>query len=228
LREVGKQAVLGLGYQMGALRFMEQLRAKALVAPLFETGQLTPGICRQIVQSFRATYPGLPCLWDWLDDAARYAIEGVRSETEKLRMDRDGTVTKVRLPSGRALRYENLRLAPEQYPVRYLGDDGMEHEFTPEAPSIVYGRGQHLYGGKLCENVVQATARDLLVEAILRLEEAGLHVLFHVHDEVIVETPVAEADAAERAIDVELSHEPPWAPGLPVKCEIQRVERYTK
>ncbi len=228
LREVGKQAVLGLGYQMGALEFMKQLRAKPVVARLFETGQLTPVACKQIVQSFRETYASITCLWRWLDDAARNAVDGVQSTTQKLNFLRDGHVMKVWLPSGRSLRYENLRLEAARRSIRFLGDDGMEHEFTPEDASVAYGRESHLYGGKLCENIVQATARDLLVEAILRLENSDLRVMFHVHDEVVVEVAEADADAASQAIDAELSRQPPWADGLPVKCEVQVANRYTK
>jgi DNA polymerase len=228
LREVGKQAVLGLGYQMGALEFVKQLRAKPLVAPLFDTGQLSPSICHQIVRSFRDEYSRISRLWPWLDEAMRHAIGGVRTRTDRLDIDRDGSVTKVWLPSGRALRYENLRLGTSRQSIRYLRDDGMEDEFVPNVPSMIYGREAHIYGGKLCENVVQATARDLLVEAILRLEASGLRVLFHVHDEVVVEVAESDADLAEHTVNAELSHQPSWAPGLPVKCEVQIATHYTK
>jgi DNA polymerase bacteriophage-type len=228
MREVGKQAVLGLGFQMGALEFMKQLRAKPLVAHLFDTGQLTPPICHQIVRSFRQEYSQIGRLWQCLDESVRRAIDGVKTQTERLTIDRDGDVTTVCLPSDRALRYEDVRLDHTSRSIRFLGEDGMEHDFQPDAPAMLYARKSNLYGGKLCENIVQATARDLLVDAILRLEEAGLRVLFHVHDELIVEVPTADVESAQRIVTDELSHEPSWAPGLPVACEVQPAAHYTK
>lgn len=228
LREVGKQAVLGLGFGMGALKFMAQLRAKPLVAPLFDAGQLTALMCRQIVDSFRNTYRAIPLLWNSLEWALRRSIDSLPTDLGWLSIDQRGSVTRVFLPSGRAIRYEDLRLEPGERAVHYLGNDGMVHEFTPDEPSMVYGREDHLYGGKLCENIVQAIARDLLVEAILRLEARGLRVIFHVHDEVIVEVPATDAEAARQLVDAELSRQPEWAPGLPVKCEARVMERYAK
>ena len=86
----------------------------------------------------------------------------------------------------------------------------------------------HSMVGSYAENVVQATARDLLVEAILRLESLGLPVLFHVHDEVICE--VRDEDAA-RLVSLSSANSrrtPAWASGLPVACEVQIADRYGK
>ena len=82
-------------------------------------------------------------------------------------------------------------------------------------------RGVPLYGAKLCENIVQATARDLLVEAILRLEAQELGVRFHIHDELVVEVPRAAAEDAASRVEQELSRVPEWAAGLPLACEVR-------
>jgi DNA polymerase len=76
--------------------------------------------------------------------------------------------------------------------------------------------------------VVQATARDLLVEAILRLEALGLPVLFHVHDEVVCEVPDDRADWGQETLERELCRTPEWALGLPIACEVKIAERYGK
>ena len=112
--------------------------------------------------------------------------------------------------------------------IKYLDENGELAEFEPDEPSLVYGKQLALYGGKLCENVVQATARDLLVESILRLESLGLPVLFHVHDEVIAEVSHEDVEKAREVVQCELSRTPPWAPGLSVACEVRVADRYGK
>jgi DNA polymerase I-like protein with 3'-5' exonuclease and polymerase domains len=90
------------------------------------------------------------------------------------------------------------------------------------------GKIKSLYGDKLTENIVQATARDLFGEAILRLERAGLPVVLHVHDEVVVEVDETAAADAERAVKEIMCVEPAWASGLPIMVETQIAEAYTK
>lgn len=228
LRMVGKAAVLGLGFGMGPLKYMNTLRAEPNVAGLFDTGALTPIICRDIVMAFRRTYPRIPRLWSDLEAAARASADGGRHSVGPVRFERSGQVTLLWLPSGRALRYLDLRLEARQRSIRYLGEDGMESEFTPDGPAMVYGADTVLYGGKLTENIAQAIARDVLVEAILRLEAAGWLVLFHVHDEVVLEVKREQADAAREAIGRELARALPWADGLPLDCEVSVLDRYAK
>ena len=132
------------------------------------------------------------------------------------------------LPSGRALRYPRLRLEDRERVIRYLDEMGETAEFTPEEPSLVYGQDNVLYGSKLVENVVQATARDLLAEAILCIESRGLSVVFHVHDEVAVMAPTEKADEAKWIVEEEMTRVPTWATGLPIAAEVQVAERYGK
>jgi DNA polymerase len=213
---------------MGALKFLNTLRAKPLTATLFDMGDLSPQICCSIVRDYRSRYPMIPMFWKALDDAGRTAANGLNTAIGCLRFERGGDITRVWLPSGRALRYAHLRMEDTQRTIRYLDDWGEESEFTPDGPSLMYGHGTVLYGGKLCENVVQAVARDLLVEAVLRVEARGFHVLFHVHDEVIVEVESTRTDEAQRAVEEELSWAPTWAQGLPIGCEVKSAERYQK
>jgi DNA polymerase len=93
---------------------------------------------------------------------------------------------------------------------------------------MLYGTRAFLYGGKLCENIVQAVARDLLVEAVLRLESRGIRVLFHVHDEVVVEAESVRVKEVQQAVEQELARVPEWANGLPIACEVKAMERYKK
>jgi DNA polymerase len=225
---VGKQAVLGLGFNMGALKFVNRLRADEKAAPLFDSGQLSPLICRDIVREFRVRYPMIPLLWHELEAAARLIVEGQNSHVGRIDFSREGDLMQLRLPSGRALRYAKLRLENVDRTIRYLDDWGEEAEFTPKEPSLTYGCKEALYGGKLCENLAQAVARDLLVEAILRIEARHCPVIFHVHDEVVVEVEKDRAQEAQGVIEEELSRVPTWAAGLPIGCEVSVKEKYGK
>jgi DNA polymerase bacteriophage-type len=227
-RQVGKTAVLGLGFGLGALTFMNRLLADRATAGLFDSGVLSSLICRDIVSEYRQRFPLIEQFWNDLDQAARAAVDGCTPSLGGLRFDRDGEVVRCWLPSGRALRYPRLRLVNTPRTIRFLGVNGEQAEFTPDGPSLVYGRDTVLYGGKLCENVVQATARDLLVEAILRLERLGFPVLFHVHDEVIVEVTTERAEEAKVAVGQELNRIPAWASGLPIACEVRQADNYHK
>lgn len=228
-RQIGKFAILGLGFSMGALKCMNQLRADPITASLFNSGVLTPLICRDIVKTYRTRYPRIPQLWGDLEAGFRAAINGQTSTVKGIRFEKSDNVVLVWLPSGRALRYPDAKLSNETRTIQYLDDNGEQAEFTPDGPAIIYGSaGTNLYGGKLTENVVQAIARDILVEAILRLESQGLLVLFHVHDEVVVSVPASESESAKRIVTQVLQTPPAWAVGLPLAAEVTVVERYGK
>lgn len=227
-RQVGKTMVLGLGFGMGGLRFMNSLRADPHAAKLFHDRTMTPEKCAKIVRGFRTSHPAIPKLWGALETAARNAILGRKQEVCGLCFEQKGSELLVRLPSGRALRYPDARIEDSHRTIRYLDENGDEAECQPSGPAIVCGRENNLYGGKLTENVVQATARDMLVDAILKLETMGWTVVFHVHDEVVVMAQEAEAERAKVDVERVLSATPEWAGGLPVSSEVMVVDRYTK
>ena len=119
-------------------------------------------------------------------------------------------------------------MATKPRTIRYLDENGEEAEFTPDGDCIVYGNEITLYGGKICENIVQAIARDILVEAILHLESEGWKVAFHVHDEIVLECPREQAEQCEAALKIALKRVPTWGQGLPLNCDVAVVDRYTK
>ena len=117
----------------------------------------------------------------------------------------------VVLPSGRSLIYRDVRSSGGWTAQTELG-----------------GKRQYFYGGKLCENLVQAVARDVFAESLLRLEQAGVEVVFHVHDEAVCEVPEASAQEAALAIEKLMSITPDWLSGCPLAAEAVVTKRYCK
>ena len=126
------------------------------------------------------------------------------------------------LPSGRRLYYRNPRLEPGlkgRPEIVYDGVDQLTKRWGPV----------RTYGGKLVENMVQAVARDVIVEAALRVDRARLgELVLSVHDELLFEVPLAEAERLARAIGREINWRPDWAADLPVASEGQWTLRYGK
>lgn len=116
----------------------------------------------------------------------------------------------MKLLSGRKLTYRNV------------------HPFFGEWLCTLQGRNVTSYGGKLTENLVQATARDIFCGQLLAIADAGFTIRFHVHDEAIVEVPEQHAEAAAAEINAIMSTAPSWAPGLPLAAETIIAGKYTK
>ena len=147
------------------------------------------------VQSFRRSNPNICRLWSVLDEALRGSEE-------------DG-VLEVPLVSGRSLKYFQVTSA--------LG--------WQSVPGNIFNTPQRTYGGLLAENMVQAIARDCFLHGLLNLERAGFRVLFHVHDEVVVDAPM---DARPEQVVAELTRLPSWADQLPVAAEAEESTHYKK
>lgn len=217
LRQKGKVATLALGYQGAA-------------GALINMGALKMGIPEEdlpdIVRRWRDSNRRIVDLWYSVEKAAIGVVQtgrptGVRGLLFALEGDHSTgqfflTVT---LPSGRKLFYAKPFLSPNQWGNDSLHYYGMNQ--TTKKWEVV-----DTYGGKLVENCVQAIARDCLAENIERLEVAGFPVVFHVHDEVII-------DCKKEKVDIEavygiMSQPIPWAPGLPLKADGWVGEYYTK
>jgi hypothetical protein len=167
-----------------------------------------------IIKQWRDAHPAIRQLWKELGRAARVAIRteqpirvggGCRPETVAAF---DGHALTLTLPSGRAINYPGARLVAN----RKFEDGDPDIEFFDNAKG--QWKGVRAWFGTLVENVVQATARDLLAAALLRFEARGLSVVFHCHDEVVIEAK----EGAVTAVDVlAIMLVPlPWAAGLPL------------
>jgi DNA polymerase len=235
-RAVGKQAVLGCGYGMGALRFAAG--CTALGVDLAAAGTTAAAV----VEGYRDAYPAVAGvkvsgggrvwreggLWKDVEAAAREALaKGHTSGAGRCTFSRDGGALVIGLPSGRRLCYRNARIEDRVPP--YCQAQGLPP--TPK-PAIVYDSARQAgvvtYGARLVENIVQAICRDLLVAAMLACERQGLPVVLHVHDEVVPEVPATEAEEALRRLVTLMSTPPAWAEGFPLEVEGFVAERYLK
>lgn len=235
-RAVGKVAILGCGYSMGVDRFAETC-ARAGVD--LEAIGLS---AEQVVEGYRDAYPAIAGtkvtsgdfsfrengLWQRLGDAAKDALINSQPAVVAKCTFRaeDGALT-IRLPSGRRMWFRDARI--EGKVPGYAAKMGLA---SRPRPTVVYrnsrGIDEDLYGGRLTENVVSGICRDLQAAALVALEKAGLPVVLHVHDEIIIEVPEDRAEESlQRMLEI-MSTPPAWAAGFPVQAEGFSSPRYSK
>ena len=212
LRQRGKVAELALGYQ-GGVPAMRQMDTGKLLADLPDEE------IKDIVDKWRNTNPKIRNLWYSFNDAAIRVIQNggslrVRCCTFARECDciRGTTCMTVSLPSGRKLYYVEPSVGENRWggpSITYMGVNDKNK----------WGRIE-TYGGKLVENVVQAIARDCLAQAIEHLEAAGLPVVFHIHDEVVIDTAAFDTNDAmlDKVVKI-MSTTIPWAEGLPLGAD---------
>ena len=209
-RQLGKQAVLGCGYGMGAERFQETCASYGM--------DIDPQMADLAVQTYRRVYPKVTKFWKDIERGAKGALTGQVFQVGPVQWSYDQAIDRLfcELPSGRKLAYNNPRIEP--------------HGSGTSLSHMKYDKGQWVrrrtWGGGLTENIDQAVARDVMAYAIPRAEHAGYEVLLHTHDELITEVPKGQGSPEHLAsIMCEL---PEWASHLPLNGEGKRVARYMK
>lgn len=208
LRQKGKVAELALGYQGGTGALINM--------GAFDMG-LTEEELPDIVSRWREANRRIRDLWYAMENAAvRVISEGGSVGVGCVILSREydqstgADCMTILLPSGRKLYYINPKLGVNQWDKPSINYMGMEQS-TKRWGTV------ETYGGKLVENCVQAIARDCLACSIERLEAAGMPVVFHVHDEVVIDIP---ADRADLDAVVQLMGAPmPWAADLPLNAD---------
>ena len=210
LRQRGKVAELALGYQGGvsAMRRMDTGH---------QLDNLSDDEVKDIVYRWRNTNKRIRDLWYAVDGAAIDTVSTGRTNTVRcLTFAREIDPSNgldfltITLPSGRKLYYAHPAIGTNRWgeaSVTYMGMDQTTKKW----------KQLETYGGKLVENCVQAIARDCLAGAIERLEAAGFPVVFHVHDEVVLDCPCFGADL-DKVVEI-MSAPIPWAPGLPLNAD---------
>lgn len=219
LRQRGKVAELALGYQGGvsAMRRMDTGH---------NLDDLSDDEVKGIVDRWRETNSMIRDLWNIVDSAAVTVITNGGAQTIRSKTT-DAVITlaceldvitgtrymTILLPSGRKLYYPSPEIGVNRWgnpSVSYMG----QNQTTKRWERV------ETYGGKLVENIVQAIARDCLAIAIENLESQGLHVVFHIHDEVVIDTPAwADEDTMLDTVTKIMTKPIPWAQALPLNAD---------
>ena len=214
LRQKGKVAELACGYGGGV---------NALKAFGAEKMGLSEEHMKEIIRMWRQSSPRICQMWRDVENAAKQAIRHKGSRVKYrhgVEFYTKAGMLFIQLPSGRAIAYVKPRIEHEAAPID-------RETLTYEGTLMTGGWGRnHTWGGKLVENIVQATARDCLAMAMLRLDKAGYKIVMHVHDEVILEQPYGKGSLEEAA---GIMGQPiDWAPGLLLRADGYETEYYKK
>lgn len=207
-RFVGKQAVLGCGYGMGG--------------PKFRTTCIGYGrdigdeLALLTVQTYRKKNRRVVSAWYDVERAAKEAIRrpGLTTESFKCRFKVEGDFLLIQLPSRRCLAYYKPRILDDR--ITYMGIDAFSNQWVR----------LETYGGKLVENIVQAVARDILVHAMLAVEEAGYEMLTTIHDELVATAD--EGFGSLHEFEKIMATPPDWAEDCPIAVEGWTGKRYRK
>ena len=210
LRQKGKLAELGLGFGGAA-------------GALISMGALDMGLTEEelppLVAAWRKANPHITQFWWDVDAAAIKAVtEKQKTKVGKIIFEYKSGILFITLPSGRKLSYVKPRMA-----VNKFGRDGLTYEGISENKK--WSRIE-TYGPKLVENIVQGTARDLLAEAMLRVEKKGYPIVMHCHDEIIAEVPEGTGSVDEMCEIMAV--QPEWAEGLPLRADGFECRFYKK
>jgi len=203
-RQAGKVAVLALGYN-GGIGSLQAMGAEG-----------TDYYLKHLVHQWRDANPAIVGFWQDVEKGFMRG-SGTAGETELISFERDGDDRLIRLPSGRALVYHDVRVT---WVTDAWGNRRRRATFLDPKP------GQPrvgTYGGRLSENITQAVARDVLGQAILNLDAAGIPAVGHVHDEILTLGGYSVDKVREYMLDM-----PDWTAGLPLAAEGFTCQRYRK
>lgn len=209
LRQKGKIAELALGYggSVGALKAMGALNYG------LQEEELKP-----LVDAWRLSNPHITKFWWDVDKAASTCVrERTATETHGIRFYYQSGMMFVVLPSGRRLVYVKPKMGLNRF-----GNESVTYEGVGEQKKWLRLES---YGPKFVENIVQATARDILAEAMLRLNAAGYRIVMHVHDEAVIEAP---PDTSLEDICSVMGQTPTWASGLLLRADGYVCDFYKK
>ena len=209
LRQKGKQATLSCGYggSVGALKAMGALNMG-----------MTEDELKPLVDAWRQANPHIVHLWWDVDKAASTCVrERTATETHGIRFQYQSGMLFITLPSGRRLAYVKPKMDLNRF-----GNESVTYEGVGMQKKWLRLES---YGPKFVENIVQATSRDILAEAMLRLDAHGYKIVMHVHDEVVIEAP---ADASLAEISAKMSLSPTWAKGLLLRADGYVTDFYRK
>jgi DNA polymerase len=210
-RAYGKTGDLACGYQGGANAIEK-----------FAPGVFSEAEREQIKTEWRTAHSNIKRFWYRIDKAAWDAVRerGRVVRCGPVAFKCDGALLQLKLPSGRKLSYPQPRIIGNEREQHVIFTDNGLGQFKD------CRHGQGAYGGLWTENVVSGIARDLLAEAMLRIEAAGYPIVLHVHDEVVAEVPDGFGSTEEFARS--MTRKPAWALELPIAAKAWSGLRYLK
>lgn len=220
-RQLGKITILGCGYQMGWQKLQFQAEKDYGVILSDEEAQ-------RMVNLYRSEYQEVKWAWYGLQEAAIATVKTGKSHYyRKIRYelveDKAGRWLSCVLPNGRRIWYYNPRVCRVETP--WGVKDALFYEGRDNKKGGSWGEIA-TYGGMLMENVVQAIARDLMAESMVRVDKAGYLIILTVHDEVIAE--VKKGTLSYDMYEKLMAACPDWAAGCPIAVEGGVIERYQK
>jgi DNA polymerase len=205
-RGTGKAACLGLGFGMGATKF--QASAKALGGVTLEMP-----LCEKTVKMWREAHPEVVRFWYDLQTAYARATNGAKSvRVGFLEFSNVNGSVAVRLPSGRQLFYHEPKVTKDHSVI-----------FTDPRRGRI-----ETWGGLLAENVTQATARDIMTEALIRIDAAGYEIVLHIHDEIVSLVEEGTGKGRMDEYTTLMTMLPQWAKIFPIIAETKVSKRLKK
>lgn len=210
-RPLGKQIILGCGYQMGPEKFRASCEGQGI-----EIGE---ELAEEAVATYRSTFPEIPAYWKALQRAALAAVQspGLTLSVGPVAFRCGREWLQIKLPSGRKLSYYAPRVEEGRY--------GLQVTYETVDSYTRKWKRVSTYGGKLAENVTQAVARDIMADAIPRMASTPYRYLFSVHDELVALAPAGTG--AQGLVEIMVAT-PAWAAGAPIKAEGWAGFRYRK
>lgn len=212
-RFTGKSGILGGGYGAGWKAFQGSCRKQGV--------QIPDSLAKTTINAYRDKHAAVPAFWHNLERAAIRAVafQEPQQVGPYLEFFAEDLWLFCRLPSGRCLSWFRPEIRRRK----------RREQLVPELWFQVTGKNGkpiavNSFGGKLAENVVSSTARDLLAEALVSAESAGLCPVLTIHDEIVCEGP----RGIGKALSEVMLQRPAWAPDLPIAVEFEEGERYAK
>lgn len=201
----------GYGGSLGALKAMGGL----------EMG-LSPEELQSIVAKWRAANPKIVRIWAEFEEKALAAVNNPCriASVQGISMKREGDTLFIRLPSGRDLAYAGVKIGENRFGLPCI-------TYMDQNQTTRKWQRTDTYGGKLTENITQAIARDVLANAMKRLDSLGYQIVMHVHDEVVVDVPNSQKEALQE-INRIMGEPIPWAPGLLLTADGYECPYYQK